>query len=82
MNEYFVTYGEQPIRTITIIYDLVGLISYILEKELNISLTIDLLNNSKINFDGIDGKFMFENNLIKRKLTILKISNGKANLIN
>ena len=82
MNEYFVTYGEQPIRTITIIYDLVGLISYILEKELNISLTFDLLNNSKINFDGIDGKFMFENNLIKRKLKILKISNGKANLIN
>ena len=33
-------------------------------------------------FRGIDGDFSFENNIIKRNLSILKIQDGKAVLIN
>jgi len=45
------------------------------------SYTNKLLNDKSISFDGIDGKFSFEKNIISRKLNVLKISNGKANLI-
>ena len=41
---------------------------------------LNLLNN-KINYDGIDGEFSFDENLIKRSLDILEISNGKAVMI-
>ena len=63
-------------------YDLVGLLSYIVENKLTVLLALNLLNDSTISFDGIDGKFSFENNLIKRELEILEIFDGAAKLIN
>ena len=82
MNNYLTIYKEYPIRTITIMYDLVGLLSYIVENKFTVFSTINLLNDNTISFDGIDGKFSFENNLIKRELKILEISDGVAKLIN
>ena len=82
MKEYLKIYKEQPIRTITIVYDLVGLLSYIIDNDLTVELTTNLLNSSSTTFGGIDGQFLFEDNLIKRELHILKISNGIAKSIN
>ena len=82
MNEYLEIYQEQPIRTITIIYDLVGLLSYIIKNNLTVNETNNLLNNKIVTFEGIDGQFFFEDNLIKRELHILEISNGIAKSIN
>ncbi len=81
INEYLKFYKEYPIRTVTIIYDIVGLLNYIVENKLTILSTINLLNNT-ITFNGIDGSFSFKDNIIKRELEILEISNGKAKLIN
>ena len=78
VNEYLKVYEEQPIRTITIIYDLVGLLNYIIENNLTINSTTNLLNNHDTTFEGIDGQFSFKDNLIKRELHVLKISNGIA----
>ena len=38
-------------------------------------------NEENINFEGMDGKFSFKKNIISRELEILKISNGKAILL-
>ena len=81
LDEYIEIYGEEPIRTITIIYDLVGLLQYIVDNELSIGSTHELLNNNNISFEGLDGKFSFADNLVTRDLKILKILNGKANLV-
>jgi len=40
------------------------------------------MNNNKIKFDGIDGKFYFENNIIVRELDILQINNGSTKKLN
>jgi hypothetical protein len=80
-DDYYLKYREQPTRTITIPYDLIGILEYIIDKKLNLKETHQLLNDKFISFDGIDGKFSFKKNIISRKLNILKISNGKANLI-
>ena len=44
--------------------------------------TKTFLNNSNIKFDGIDGSFIFSQNVIVRKLDILKIKNGTAKKLN
>ena len=41
----------------------------------------EFLDDKSITFEGVDGQFSFENNLIKRKLNILKINSGKAELL-
>ncbi len=81
IKDYSATYKELPIRTSTIIYDLIGLLSYFYENNFQINEVKNLLNASQTKFDGIDGKFVFKNNLIKRELSILEISNGKTELI-
>ena len=81
MNEYLKFYKKYPIRTVTIIYDIVGLLNYIVENKLTILSTKNFLNNNTITFNGIDGQFSFEHNIIKRELKILEISNGEAKLI-
>ena len=80
-NDYYLKYREQPTRTITIPYDLIGILEYLINNKLNLKETHQLLNDKSISFDGIDGKFYFEKNIISRKLNVLKISNGKANLV-
>ena len=41
----------------------------------------DNLTDKSTSFDGIDGRFSFKENIISRELNVLKISNGKADLI-
>jgi len=81
-DEYYLNYNQFPTRTITIPYDLIGIASYIINKNLNIDDVKKLLNNKQISFNGMDGEFSFKNNVISRKLNILKISNGEAILSN
>jgi len=80
-NDYYLKYRERPTRTITIPYDLIGILEYIINNKLNLKETHQLLNDKFALFDGIDGKFSFEKNVISRKLNVLKISNGKASLV-
>ena len=56
--------------------------NYIIEDNLTIDSTINLLNSNAVTFGGIDGQFYFKDNLIKRELQILEISNGVAKSIN
>ena len=81
-TDYRLIYKKEPIRTATIPYDLLGILSYILEANMNLEQVYSLLNNSQVKFDGVDGKFSFINNIITRDLEILKIKNGKALKIN
>tara|TARA_B110000438_G_C15808532_1_gene648541 strand:- start:602 stop:1882 length:1281 start_codon:yes stop_codon:yes gene_type:complete len=71
-------YQEKPIRTATIPYDLLGIINYIISKNMNLGEAYDLLDNSDIKFNGIDGRFSFVDNIIFRDLNILTIQDGKA----
>tara|TARA_B100001123_G_scaffold403030_1_gene491110 strand:+ start:430 stop:1731 length:1302 start_codon:yes stop_codon:yes gene_type:complete len=82
IQEYINSYNIEPIRTSTIMYDLVGLLSYIINNKLTLEKTFILLNDQKLSFEGIDGKFSFNQNLIKRDLKILQIKNGRALPIN
>ena len=81
-NQYMEIYGDSLLRISTLPYDLVGLLNYIFSEDLLFFQTIELLNNSSVKFDGIDGKFNFQNNVMERDLDILKIENGKAKKIN
>ena len=51
-------------------------------KKMNLKQAFDFLNNDKIKFDGIDGRFNFINNIISRDLDILQIKNGYAKKLN
>ena len=82
LNDYEKIYQEKPIRTATLPYDLLGIVSYIINQKMTIAQTYDLLDNSQIKFDGIDGKFSFVENVIFRELDILKIAKGSAIKLN
>ena len=69
-------------RTATIPFDLMGIISYIVDNDLSIKEAYRLLDDSSIKFDGIDGKFYFKNNSIFRELDILQIYEGSAKKLN
>ena len=81
-EDYLYIYSEKPLRISTIPYDLVGILSYLLSKKFSLNEAYDFMNNNKIKFDGIDGKFYFENNLIVRELDILQINNGSTKKLN
>ena len=81
ITDYYFNYKQEPTRTITIPYDLIGIIEYIINNKLNLKDINKLLNDESTTFDGMDGKFSFKNNVITRELNILKISNGEANLV-
>ena len=81
-EDYMYIYKEKPLRISTIPYDLLGIITYIVDNEMKINSIYNFLNNGKIKFDGIDGKFYFKNNIIHRELNILKITGGVAKKIN
>jgi len=81
-SDYEYIYQEKPIRTATIPYDLMGIISYIIDNKMTVRDVYKLLDDGNIKFDGIDGKFFFINNSIFRELDILKINNGRANKLN
>ena len=81
-NEYFAVHKEKPIRTATIPHDLVAILSYIINENMSLQDAYELLDNNKIKFDGIDGKFYFIDNIIFRELGILEIKNGEAIKLN
>ena len=81
-NQYKEIFDENFMRISTLPYDLIGLLNHVYSKKLSFQQMITLLNNSSVKFDGVDGKFNFYNNTIKRDLDILKIENGVANKIN
>ena len=70
------------LRISTLPYDLVGMLNYIYSKKLTYYQALELLNSSRIKFNGIDGEFYFKDNVIERELDILMISNGYAKKIN
>ena len=80
--QYKEIYDENMLRISTLPYDLVGLLNYVFSGDLNYKETLDLLNNPRVKFDGVDGKFYFKKNIIERDLEILKISNGLAKKLN
>ena len=82
IKDYFDVYRSNPMRTSTIPFDLMGIISYILDNKLSVEEVYILLSDSSIKFDGIDGKFFFKNNSIFRELDILQINKGSAKKLN
>ncbi len=82
VNQYQQVYDEKLLRISTLPFDIVGLLNFVFLKEMTLTELIKLLNNSKVKFDGIDGEFYFENNMVERNLNILQISNGSAKKIN
>ena len=82
INQYRKIYDEKLLRISTLPYDLVGLLNYVFSRNLSYQRMIELLNNSQIKFEGVDGEFYFKNNLIERDLDMLRISNGIAKKIN
>ena len=77
-RQYLKNYKTKPIRTITIPYDLIGILSYIIDTKMNLSNVYEMLDDDSIKFDGIDGKFSFKKNIISRDLNMLRIVSGKA----
>ena len=82
IDDYSQIYKDKLLRVSTLPYDLIGLLSYVFEKNLSIYELYSLLNNSEVRFEGVDGSFYFKKNAIQRDLNILKISNGKAIKVN
>ncbi len=82
IDQYKQIYDKNLLRISTLPYDLVGLLNYVFTKNMTINQTTEFLNNSKLKFDGIDGKFYFKDNMIERDLDILKILNGEAKKFN
>ena len=79
---YEYIYKEKPIRTATIPYDLMGIISYIMDNNMTLGKAYKLLDNGNLKFNGIDGKFFFVKNSIFRELDILQINEGYAKKLN
>ncbi len=82
IKRYAEIYEENFIRISTLPYDLIGLLNYVFLNEITLYEFLELLNNSNVKFDGVDGGFYFKDNIIERNLKILKIENGNAIKIN
>ena len=82
IEDYMDVYQTIPMRTATIPFDLMGIISYIIDNKLSVEGAYSLLNDRRIKFDGVDGKFFFKNNSIFRELDILQIYDGSAKKLN
>ena len=81
VDDFYNLYNEKIQRISTLPYDLVGLLSFIIDKKYTVEELYKLLNESNTKFSGIDGSFYFLNNVIERDLDILKIKDGKASKI-
>ena len=46
-SDYYLQYGEQPTRTITIPYDLIGILEYIIKNKLNLKEVHQLLDSDQ-----------------------------------
>ncbi len=82
IDDYFAIYDEGLMRVSTLPYDLIGLLTYLINNNYNLQAFYKLMESENFIFDGVDGSFYFKNNLIERKLNILQINRGKALKIN
>ena len=82
IKDYNKIYESKFMRTSTLAYDMIGLLSYIYQQDMSLGDLYDLLNNNNVKFDGIDGGFYFKDNIIERDLDIVQISKGKTLKIN
>ena len=82
IDEYINIYGEGLMRVSTLPYDLIGLLTYLINNNYSVKEFYKLVENKNFIFDGVDGSFYFKNNLIERELKILQINNGEALQIN
>ena len=82
IKSYEEIYEQKLLRIATLPYDLVGLLDHVFLSKLTYNQLINLLNISNTKFDGVDGKFYFKDNMIRRDLDILKIEKGLAKKIN
>jgi len=82
IDDYVAIYDEDLMRVSTLPYDLIGLLTYLINNNYNIKEFYELIESKNFIFDGVDGNFYFKNNLIERELKILQIKNGKALQIN
>ena len=82
IDEYADTYDEDLMRVSTLPYDLIGLLTYLINNNYNVKEFYELVDSKNFIFDGVDGNFYFSNNLIERELKILQINNGEALQIN
>ena len=81
-DSYLEIYENKLLRISTLPYDLIGLISYSIDKDLSLYELFNLLNSENSIFAGVDGGFYFKENIIERDLDILQITNGSAKKIN
>ena len=65
---YEYIYKEKPMRTATIPYDLMGIISYIMDNNMTLGKAYKLLDDGNIKFNGIDGKFFFVKRYASHKI--------------
>jgi len=82
IDDYVAIYDEDLMRVSTLPYDLIGLLTYLINNNYNIKEFYELIESKNFIFDGVDGNFYFKNNLVERELKILQIKNGKALQIN
>ena len=82
INKYSEIYEDNFIRISTLPYDLIGLLNFVFSNNMTFNEFRNLLENSQIKFEGVDGNFHFNNNMIERDLKMLRISNGIAKTIN
>ena len=82
VNDYNDFYEEDLMRISTLPYDLVGLLAYLINNNYNLKDFYKLINSKNLVFEGVDGNFYFQKNLIERELEILQIYQGKALKIN
>ncbi len=82
VDDYFAIYEEDLMRVSTLPYDLVGLLAYLINNNYKIKDFYELIDSKSLMFDGVDGNFYFQKNLIERELGILQINKGEAVQIN
>ena len=82
IDDYVAIYDESLMRVSTLPYDLIGLLTYLINNNYNLKEFYELIESKNFIFDGVDGNFHFKNNLIERELKILQIKSGKALQIN
>ena len=81
-KEYATFYDQDLMRISTLPYDLVGLLAYLINNKYDLNDFYKLIENNNLVFDGVDGNFYFQENLIQRDLEILQILEGEALKIN
>ncbi len=78
IEKYQDLYDDKFIRISTLPYDVIGILNYIYKNNLLLDEVHTLFKDSEIKFEGVDGSFLFINNIIKRDLNILEIRKGSA----